>query len=58
MSKFRINKAGLGFNVYLMRDMGNGWSKEYHSHYDTREQAERAVEKLKSEEQIILQKRG
>ena len=47
MNKYRIYKAVNGFDVYLLKNQGNGWSKEYHSHYDTREAAEQAIQRLK-----------
>ena len=50
MQKYRIYKACNGFNVYQMRDEGNGWSKEYHSHYDTREAAEQAIKQMQEQE--------
>ena len=50
MKKYRIYKACSGFDVYQMRDEGNGWSKEFHSHYDTRETAERAIKRLQEQE--------
>ena len=46
MKKYRIYKACSGFDVYQMKDEGNGWSKIYHSHYDTREAAEQAIQRL------------
>ena len=60
MPKFRINKTKSGFNVYLMRDVGNGWDKIYHSNYETREEAEQAIQRMQNleMEQIFLQKRG
>ena len=50
LRKYRIYKACSGFDVYQMRDEGNGWSKEYHSHYDTREAAEQAIKRLQEQE--------
>lgn len=47
MKRYRIYKAVNGFDVYQLKDEGNGWSKEYHSHYDTREAAEQAIQQLK-----------
>ena len=46
MKKYRIYKACSGFDVYQMKDEGNGWSKIFHSHYDTREAAEQAIQRL------------
>ena len=50
LKKYRIYKGCSGFDVYQMRDEGNGWSKEYHSHYDTREAAEQAIKRLQEQE--------
>lgn len=49
LKKFRIYKASSGFDVYQMKDEGNGWSKVFHSHYDTREAAEQAIQRLQEE---------
>lgn len=38
-----------GFDVYALKNEGNGWSKTYHSHYDTREAAEQAIQRLQEE---------
>ena len=61
MKKYRILKAKSksGFDLYRLHDEGNGWSKEYLSHYDIREDAEKAAERLKKEdEQNFLQIKG
>ena len=50
LKKYRIYKGCSGFDVYQMRDEGNGWSKEYHSHYDTREAAEQAIKQMQEQE--------
>ncbi len=50
LKKHRIYKGCSGFDVYQMRDEGNGWSKEFHSHYDTREAAEQAIKRMQEQE--------
>lgn len=47
--KYRIYKAVNGYDVYRLKNEGNGWSKEYHSHYNTREAAEQAIQRLQEE---------
>lgn len=49
MEKYRINKAqGGGFNLYRMHDTGMGWYKEFVSHYETKEEAEKTVTQITS----------
>ena len=50
LKKYRIYKGYKGFDVYQMRNEGNGWSKKYHSHYDTREAAEQTIKRLQEQE--------
>ena len=38
-----------GFDVYTLKNEGNGWSKTFHSHYDSREDAEQAVVSLSTQ---------
>lgn len=49
MGKYRINKAqGGGFNLYRMHDTGMGWYKEFVSHYETKEEAEKVATEMTS----------
>ena len=50
LKKYRIYKGLKGYNVFRMRDEGIGWSKEFHSHYDTREAAEQAIKRMQEQE--------
>ncbi len=50
MKKYRIYKGCNGYDVYQMRDEGNGWSKEFRSHFDTREAAEQEIKRLQEQE--------
>lgn len=57
MDKYRISKAKEGgFNLYRMKNMGNGWDKKFHSHYNAKEDAEQAMERLT--QQKTLQNKG
>ena len=50
MKKYRIYKGYNGYDVYQMIDEGNGWSREYCSHYDTKEKAEQAIKRMREQE--------
>jgi hypothetical protein len=49
LTKYRIYKVENGYDVYRLKNEGNGWSKTFHSHYATREAAELAVQRLQEE---------
>ena len=50
LKKYRIYKGCKGYDVYQMIDEGNGWSRKFHSHYDTKEAAEQAIKRMQEQE--------
>lgn len=50
MNKYRIYKAINGFDVYRLKNEGNGWSKTFYAHYNTKEAAEQAIKQLQEQE--------
>lgn len=49
--KYRMRKTGFGkYEIYYLKDYGNGYSREHVTTCDTREDAEKELENLNRKE--------